>query len=160
MGTILSTPLEDLTGSTGKSFILQQVSQLSPRKIRLANGRLALVWLQLMAGGPAFLRPEEELTTRLCFVCFDGTDGLQESRRLGLDHDLPEDFVRNYAANVFNGIRVSELWRATKANVFTRVGPSPKQNIRPRCFGRNVQGSLWATILCRSHAVSVASTIR
>ena len=59
-----------------------------------------------MAGGPAFLRPVDELTTRLCFVCFDGADGLEESRRLGIDTELPEDFVQHYCANVYHGIKV------------------------------------------------------
>ncbi len=70
--------------------------------------------LQLMAGGPAFLRPVEELTTRLCYVCFDGADGLDESRRLGLDTPLPENFVQQYCANVFHGIKVGLYYRTTK----------------------------------------------
>lgn len=47
-----------------------------------------------MAGGPAFLRPVEELTTRLCYVPFDGKGALQASRKLGLDKPLSETFVQ------------------------------------------------------------------
>lgn len=59
-----------------------------------------------MAGGPAFLRPVEELTTRLCYVPFDGGNALAFSRSLGLDTDLPENFVRDYCTPVYEGIQV------------------------------------------------------
>ena len=60
-----------------------------------------------MAGGPAFLRPVTELTTRLCFVSFDGKLALQKSRELGLEDALPVDFVRKYCSGVYDGIGVS-----------------------------------------------------
>ena len=63
--------------------------------------------LQLLAGGPAHLRPVEELTTRLCFVCFDGSEALKVSRQLGSSSELPDDFVEKYCANVYHGIKVS-----------------------------------------------------
>lgn len=60
-----------------------------------------------MAGGPAFLRPVDEFTTRLCYVCFDGTEALSFSKEVGLSTDLPEDFVHKYCTNVYQGIKVS-----------------------------------------------------
>ena len=63
-------------------------------------------WVQLMAGGPAFLRPLEELTTRLCYVNFVGKPVLEYSRRLGLDTALPEDFVFQQCRPVYDGIQV------------------------------------------------------
>ncbi|OWF35868.1 uncharacterized protein LOC110442412 [Mizuhopecten yessoensis] len=64
----------------------------------------------LMAGGPAFLRPVDELTTRLCFVPFDGKAALAESRTLGLDVELPTNFVKEYCTPVYDGIQVLKQW--------------------------------------------------
>ena len=63
-----------------------------------------------MAGGPAFLRPETELTTRLCYVDFDGDIALKESIRLGLSQPLPEDFVKEYCTQMYDGIKVLKNW--------------------------------------------------
>ena len=65
------------------------------------------VSVQLMSGGPAFLRPAEELTVRFCYVNFDGGPGLAYSMKLGMDTPLPDDFVINYAKPVHDGIMVS-----------------------------------------------------
>ena len=62
-----------------------------------------------MAGGPAFLRPVEELTTRLCYVPFDGGNALAYSRGLGMDKDLPEGFVKDYCTPVYDGIQVTKI---------------------------------------------------
>lgn len=59
-----------------------------------------------MAGGPGFLRPDDELTVRLCFVNFDGAKALQESRRIGIDNPLPENFVQEACTPVYDGIQV------------------------------------------------------
>lgn len=64
----------------------------------------------LMAGGPAFLRPVDELTTRLCFVPFDGTRALEASRALGLDVTLPGNFVKEYCTPVYEGIQILKQW--------------------------------------------------
>ena len=69
--------------------------------------------LQLLAGGPAHLRPVEELTTRLCFVCFDGSEALKVSRQLGSSGELPDDFIEKYCANVYHGIKVSLSFRSS-----------------------------------------------
>ena len=60
-----------------------------------------------MSGGPAFLRPVSEFSVRLCFVNFDGKEGLEESRRLGLDQPIGEDFVKTYCRPTYDGIQVS-----------------------------------------------------
>ncbi|KAL5010391.1 hypothetical protein ScPMuIL_012696 [Solemya velum] len=64
----------------------------------------------LMAGGPAFLRPVDELTTRLCFVNFDGTEALSTSRKIGLDKPLPNDFLLEYCGPVCAGIESIKTW--------------------------------------------------
>lgn len=60
-----------------------------------------------MAGGPAFLRPEHELTTRLCYVAFDGDAALKESRRIGLGVPLPQSFVKDHCTQTYEGMKVS-----------------------------------------------------
>ncbi|XP_046355560.2 aspartate aminotransferase-like isoform X2 [Haliotis rufescens] len=65
----------------------------------------------LMASGPAYLRPLKELTTRLCYVNFDGTDALANSRKLGLDAPLPEEtFVKDFCTSVYDGILALKNW--------------------------------------------------
>ena len=59
-----------------------------------------------MAGGPAFLRPVDEFTTRLCYVNFDGKQALEESYKLGLDTPLTDEFVNQYARPAYDGIQV------------------------------------------------------
>ena len=59
-----------------------------------------------MAGGPGFLRPEDELTVRLCFVNFDGVKALCESKNVGDTEPLPDDFVQNHCTPVHDGIQV------------------------------------------------------
>ena len=81
------------------------VPERQPKGQELSAAK-AFFLAQLMAGGPAFLRPEDELTVRLCYVCFDGSQGLQESLRLGLSASLPDDFVQQYCPNVYKGIKV------------------------------------------------------
>ena len=63
-----------------------------------------------MAGGPAFLRPVDEFTVRLCYVNFDGAPGLKFSEQLGLETPLPEDFVQTYATPAYNGIQAIKKW--------------------------------------------------
>lgn len=59
-----------------------------------------------MAGGPAFLRPVDEFTTRLCFVNFDGSNALAQSRKIGLNASLGEEFVKDFCTPVYEGIQV------------------------------------------------------
>ena len=60
-----------------------------------------------MAGGPAFLRPENELTIRLCYVNFDGAKALAESEKMGLDVGLPDNFVQTQCSQLYDGIQVT-----------------------------------------------------
>lgn len=71
---------------------------------------LAEASVAVMAGGPSYLRPLEELTTRLCYVNFDGSDALTKSRHLGLDAPLPESFVYDFCTPVYNGILALKNW--------------------------------------------------
>jgi len=59
----------------------------------------------LMPGGPSFLRPIDELTTRLCFNDFNGKDALVASKAIGLDKELPTDFVKLHASTMHNAIQ-------------------------------------------------------
>ena len=59
-----------------------------------------------MSGGPAFLRDELELTTRFCYVNFDGTTALCKSREQGLDVPIDDQFVHQYCTPVYDGIKV------------------------------------------------------
>ncbi|XP_067687816.1 aspartate aminotransferase-like [Haliotis asinina] len=64
----------------------------------------------LMASGPAYLRPLKELTTRLCYVNFEGKGALANSRELGLDEPLPETFVQEFCTPVYDGIMALKNW--------------------------------------------------
>lgn len=64
----------------------------------------------MMAAGPDFLRPETELTTRMCFVNFDGKKALEFSRELGLDTPLPEDFVEEQCTSLYEAIKALVSW--------------------------------------------------
>lgn len=59
-----------------------------------------------MAGGPAFLRPVDEFTTRLCFVNFDGKHALEASQKIGLNKTIGDAFVQEYAKETYDGIQV------------------------------------------------------
>jgi aspartate aminotransferase len=64
-----------------------------------------------MSGGPAFLRPLTELTARLCFVHFDGSDALVHARQ-NPNVALNDDFVKKHAKNVYDGISLLANWVA------------------------------------------------
>ncbi|KAK2187189.1 hypothetical protein NP493_176g03009 [Ridgeia piscesae] len=78
---------------------IETVGQMCDVMLKEAN-------VALMGGGPAFLRPVTELTTRLCYVNFDGAVALAESQRLGLETPLPTDFVRLHCTRLHDGIQV------------------------------------------------------
>jgi aspartate aminotransferase len=71
---------------------------------------LSEISVAVMPGGPAHLRPENEFTVRLCYVNFDGAQPLAESRRLGLDINLDDSFVREFCSPVYKGINVLKNW--------------------------------------------------
>lgn len=64
----------------------------------------------LMPGGPAFLRPVQELTVRLCFVNFDGSIALKASEAIGLGEPLPDGFVEKHCALTADGIQALKKW--------------------------------------------------
>lgn len=64
----------------------------------------------LMPGGPAFLRPVQELTVRLCFVNFDGSIALKASETIGLNNSLPDGFVEKHCALTAGGIQALKQW--------------------------------------------------
>ncbi|XP_045207960.2 aspartate aminotransferase-like [Mercenaria mercenaria] len=66
--------------------------------------------VSVMAGGPAFLRPETELTVRLCYVNFDGAKALAESERIGLGACLPDNFVQTQCSHLHEGIQALKQW--------------------------------------------------
>ncbi|KAL4229244.1 hypothetical protein ACF0H5_012284 [Mactra antiquata] len=66
--------------------------------------------VSVMAGGPAFLRPENEFTVRLCYVNFDGEKALKESYRIGIDNPLPDNFVHTLCTPVHDGIQALKTW--------------------------------------------------
>lgn len=76
------------------------------------------VSVTLMPGGPAFLRPVQELTVRLCFVNFDGSIALKASEAIGLDDPLPDGFVEKHCALTAVGIQALKQWTLSqKASV-------------------------------------------
>lgn len=76
------------------------------------------VSVALMAGGPAFLRPVQELTVRLCFVNFDGSIALKASEAIGLDNPLPDGFVEKHCVLTADGIQALKQWTLSqKASV-------------------------------------------
>lgn len=59
----------------------------------------------MMPGGPSFLRPTEEFTTRLCYVDFDGAAAIKASEKISLNTKLPENFVEEHVHRMYEGIK-------------------------------------------------------
>ncbi|MPC95663.1 hypothetical protein E2C01_090883 [Portunus trituberculatus] len=58
-----------------------------------------------------FLRPSSELTTRFCFVCFDGAAALRTLRTLpSSSSPLGDDFVREHCPTVVKGVESLKQW--------------------------------------------------
>jgi len=70
----------------------------------------------LLACGPAFLRPERELSFRLCYINFDGRKALEESRRLGLNCEINEEFIRINCKNTVDGVCAIKEWTLKHLN--------------------------------------------
>lgn len=64
----------------------------------------------LLAGGPAFLQKESRLTVRLCFVNFDGKVAFEASSVLGLNQELPGNFVETHCNETVAGIQSIVRW--------------------------------------------------
>lgn len=64
----------------------------------------------LLACGPAFLRPETELSFRLCYINFDGRKALEESRKIGLNTELTDEFIKINCKSTVDGIYALKDW--------------------------------------------------
>lgn len=60
--------------------------------------------------GSAFERPEEELTTRIAYVNFDGARVLKASMKLGDDAELPPDFARKWCPDTIEAVERVAKW--------------------------------------------------
>lgn len=53
---------------------------------------------------------EEDMTTRLCYVNFDGTTALEKSMGIGLESELSEEFVKEYCSPTVEAIDRLASW--------------------------------------------------
>jgi len=60
--------------------------------------------------GTSFQRPPEELTARLAYVNFDGSNALAMSETIPLSESLPEDYSSHCCASVFEAIHKIVDW--------------------------------------------------
>ncbi len=58
------------------------------------------------------MRPAKELTTRFCFINFDGELALNQSRSLGLQNEIDETFLEKYCGPTMDGVQVSRVLAA------------------------------------------------
>lgn len=58
----------------------------------------------------AFLRPADELTTRFCFVCFDGSQGLKVLETTPTITSLSDDFIHQYCRPIVEGVDSLKKW--------------------------------------------------
>ena len=63
-----------------------------------------------MLPGSVFGYDEDTLTTRLCFVDFDGVAAMNASEEIGLENQLPEHFLATYCPNVIEGSKRIAEW--------------------------------------------------
>ncbi len=63
-----------------------------------------------MLPGSVFGYDEDVLTTRLCFVDFDGVAAMKASEAVGLETALPENFLKMYCPNVIEGSKRIAEW--------------------------------------------------
>ncbi|GFR94235.1 aspartate aminotransferase-like [Elysia marginata] len=82
----------------------------------MCDAMLAECAVALLPGGPIHNRPDEELTTRLCFVNFDGAAALTESRSQGPDRELDDAFVKDFCRPVYDGILALKKWVTDQEN--------------------------------------------
>ncbi|XP_077993807.1 aspartate aminotransferase-like isoform X2 [Glandiceps talaboti] len=64
----------------------------------------------LMSGGPAFLRPIDEFTVRLCYINFDGTNALKGSRKADPKIPLGDEFLKEYCLSLVEAIQSLKKW--------------------------------------------------
>jgi len=71
----------------------------------------------LMPGGPHYLHSIEALTVRLCYVNFNGIKAIQESEAVGMDGQLPDDFINIYCKPTIEAIDKICEWVKKLVNV-------------------------------------------
>ena len=59
-----------------------------------------------MPGAGVHLSPEDSLTTRLCYINFDGGKALEASLDIGLTKNLTGEFVNKYCHSTVSAIEV------------------------------------------------------
>ncbi|MBI9067631.1 MAG: aminotransferase class I/II-fold pyridoxal phosphate-dependent enzyme [Salinivirgaceae bacterium] len=65
--------------------------------------------------GEAFMRSAEELTARLAFVNFDGTQAIAKSETFPLSQNLPDNFAELYCPDTINGMKKIAAWVQEKS---------------------------------------------
>lgn len=60
--------------------------------------------------GSAFGRPEDELTTRLAFVDFDGAKTLADVETISPDREIDEDFLQHHAGQILEAVDLVCDW--------------------------------------------------
>lgn len=103
---VLRKPLEKRGITTGKQMQEALLKECS---------------VALMACGPAFLRPEAELSFRLCYINFDGGKALEESRKIGLSTKLDEKFLQANCHTMFAGIQALKAWVTEQLKEWNRL---------------------------------------
>lgn len=77
--------------------------------IDLTNRLLEETGVALLPGS-VFGRPNNELTTRLSYVDFDGTRALAAAETIPPENELPEDFVQIYCGNILEAVQLICNW--------------------------------------------------
>lgn len=67
-----------------------------------------------MLPGAVFGYDSDSLTTRLCYVDFDGVKAMAASEAIGLDTQLPKQFLQTYCPNVITGSRRITEWLSSR----------------------------------------------
>jgi aspartate aminotransferase len=65
-----------------------------------------------MLPGADFERPLQELTARLAYVNFDGSEALAASRTIPLDAPLPSHFLNKHCAETLEAVQRIATWVA------------------------------------------------
>lgn len=60
--------------------------------------------------GTSFGRPEEELTTRLAYVDFDGAKTLTAAEMISLDKEIDEDFLHQHTSHILEAVDLMCNW--------------------------------------------------
>jgi aspartate aminotransferase len=76
----------------------------------LVNSRRYVPVFQLMPCDPHFLRPADELSTRFCFINFDGKGGLKKSQEMGVDAEISDSFLHQNCAPLVDGVHALTEW--------------------------------------------------